>query len=134
MIREYVTGDELQMVMNAYSNLSVASDIIANDNVSRITIEDMTGPKVIAFWYEYAPTKFATFLLMDVAAKMKNIKELKEVFIEVIKLEEPKELLTFSYDIDVINRWHEFLGFTKDTTGGYDLDGKHFNKWIMRWE
>jgi len=133
MIREYSKGDEYSMMRNVYSSHPDAVEILSDNTVQKKTVEDMAGPKIIACWKDFGEGRFDTFLLMAIDVTLSNVRELKKLFSDIIKKNSPKLLITHSLEDEVINRWHTFLGFTKTETV-YNIDGKLFNEWVIKWE
>lgn len=137
MIREYEHGDELRMELNGFSPIDDAVEAFENTNVETITIcDDATGrPKVIVGWLEVEQGVFATFLIMDSHVTISNIKEIKLLVDEAIRVAKPKILFTYSLENETLSRWHEFLGFRKSSANEHMMiDGKRFNKWVITWE
>ena len=133
MIRDYIKGDEHSMLMNKYSSNADAFEILADNSVKKKTIEDIAGAKVIACWKDFGEGRFDTFLLMAIDVTISNIRELKKLFTDIIHNNSPKLLVTHSLDDEVIDKWHRFLGFEK-TGSVYNIDGKMFNEWVIKWE
>lgn len=130
MIREYQSGDEIGTDFNEFSKPETAPEVFADDSWKKYTIED-GGVKIIACFQEVAPKTFATFLLMAKDVGNSHCRELKRLLNDVTMKLKPERVLTYSHDCDVINRWHEFLGFKIEES--LLMGDKKFNKWVMTW-
>lgn len=133
MIRDYTQGDERGLKFNDFSNPNIIPEVFGDATYLKKTVEDKGTVKIIACWKEYAPESYATFLLMAENVSMSHCKELKHLLNDVIMMLRPKRVLTYSHDCDVLNRWHEFLGFKTEDMNSVFIDGKKFNKWVMEW-
>lgn len=134
MIRKYQIGDEKSMRLNKYSFYDGLDWIFHDEDYERFTVEDMQGAKIIFFVSEREDKQFLVFLLMAIDVLPSNIKELTTYFKEKIALEKPKEVLTYSIDEPVVDRWHKFLGFSYVEGSDIVLEGKQLKKWVMTWE
>lgn len=134
MIRDYQNGDEKKAKFNGFSDASIIPEVFADPTYVKHTVEDNGAVKIIACYREYAPSSYATFLLMAEDVGVSHCKELKRLLNNVTMKLRPKRVLTYSHDCDLLNRWHEFLGFKKEDENGVLIEGKKFNKWVMAWD
>ena len=133
MIRAYKKGDELKLKPNKFSDVSSVDDIFDNDNYIKHTLDDNGEIKCIMCWYNHAPDRYAIFFLMPDGVEFKHARALKRFLDEMTERLKPKSCVTYSFDCDMLNRWHEFFGFQKRDGDGVLIDNKKFNKWEILW-
>jgi len=131
MIREYVAGDENRLSGNAYSRLD---GLYIPDCYSRKTIAVCGRITAVVFWFEHEPRKIASFIMLAEGAGIASIRELKRLINELAHSLKPEQVITFSRDCAVLDRWHEFLGFKRSEDGAILVQGKRLNKWVMSWD
>lgn len=133
MIRDFILGDENKLKPNAFSDPTDVRDIFTDDTYKKFTLED--GEKIVAItcWKEYAPDEYAIFMLMCDEITASNTRELKRLLDNATIQLKPKRCITYSFDCDMLNRWHEFWGFKSDPANGVLIEGKKFNKWVIEW-
>ena len=111
MIRSYEAGDEVKMILNKYSNYGGLEFMFTDNDYEKFTLEDQAGVKAIIFSSEREEKQYVIFMLMAADVTVNNIKSIKECLLDKRASENAKEVLTYSVDDKVIDRWHEFLGF-----------------------
>lgn len=133
MIRDFILGDEKRLKPNAYSDVSDLSDVFTDDNYIKYTLEDRGEIKCILCWWQYEPRKYAIFFLMPEHVGLIHAREIKKFLDKKTNELNPKLCLTYSFDCDMLNRWHEFFGFEKKDENSVFIEGKKFNKWVIKW-
>lgn len=131
MIRAYKTGDELRMKPNEFSDYSDCAYVFDDEKYVKHTLEEDGGIYAMVVWFEYEPNRWGAFLLISGDMRLSHVKELKRFINGVILERKPERIVTYSVDCEVINKWHEFLGFSMDGTDTRFIDGKNFNKWVL---
>ena len=131
MIRSYISGDELKLKPNEFSDFSGVSDIFQDSGYVKHTLDDGGDVKCILCWKEYEPRKYAIFFLMSDGIVFSHARALKK-FLDAATLRlRPKTCITYSFDCDMLNRWHRFFGFNKQDE--VYIEDKKFNKWKISW-
>lgn len=131
MIRAYEQGDELLLKPNEFSGYGDCAYIFDDEKYVKHTLEDDGKIYGMVVWFEYEPNRWGAWLLISVEIGMKHVKELKRFISGVIVDRKPERIVTYSLDCEVINKWHEFLGFEMDGTDTRVIEGKNFNKWVL---
>ena len=132
MIRDFIEGDQYRLKPNEFSDLKGVEDVFYDDQYEKYTLEDEGEIKCIICWQEFQPKEYVVFLLMPDGVQSFYAKTIKRFMNKTIKRLKPKLCLTYSFDCDMLDRWHKFLGF-KQEDGAVLFEGKKFNKWIIRW-
>lgn len=134
MIADYTKGDELLITPNRYSeNIPLASSFLCADGVCKKSIVADGRVMAVVIWKEYEPRKYVTALVMDKKAGLSVFRDIKIVLFGVGKEFSPLSFVTYSLDDGIIYRWHRFLGFNMEAGSSQVVDGKTYNKWVMKW-
>ena len=133
MIRDFIDGDQDRLEANEFSDISGVEDVFSDDNYIKYTLEDDDEIKCIMCWYEHRKDHYAIFFLMPNGVGFSHARQIKRFLKNQEQFLNPKTCTTYSVDCDVLNRWHEFFGFTKEGDGVI-IEDKKFNKWIIKWE
>lgn len=134
MIIEYKEGDEKLITPNRYSeNIELASAFLRAEGVGKKTIEHNGNVMAVVMWKEYAPRKYVTALVIDKKAGLSVFRDIKTALLGMVKELSPLSVVTYSLDDGIIYRWHRFLGFNMEAGSSQVVDGKTYNKWVMKW-
>jgi len=132
MIREFEKGDEERLKPNEHSDMSAISDVFEDDSFIKHTLEDEGDVKCILCWKQYLPRHYAIFFLMPDGVAFKHARALKKFLDNATLNMNPKSCLTYSFDCDMLNRWHKFFGFKMQRKSLLEA-AAGFNKWMIKW-
>lgn len=133
MIRAYKAGDEDRLEANEFSSIDDVTWVFEDDSFEKYTVEKNDEVLCIICWTEYCHKQYAIFFLIKEGAGMSEIKAIKKFLDQKTKELKPKTCITYSFDCDMLNRWHKFFGFERQRkillNAGYD----QYNKWMIKW-
>ncbi len=132
MIREYQDGDIDRINVNKFALINEIKMFIDNPNMHKVVLEN-NGIKVITCFFEYHPECYDGFFVVSDDIGLNDIKHLRILLKELIMQYKPKRLQTTSEDCPIINKWMEFMGFTKEGTRKKYMYDKDFNMWSILW-
>lgn len=132
-IRPYREGDEKKLDPNRFSGVDDIAGVFSDDSFVKHTLDDDGEIKCITCWKQYAPRHYAAFFLMPEGISISNAKALKRFIVSAVDKFKAKTCITYSVDCDMLNRWHEFLGF-ENQRKPLDEQAQGFNRWIVRWD
>lgn len=133
MIREFEKGDEEKLKPNEFSESSDVADVFLDDSFVKHTLDDEGEVRCIICWKQYAPKQYAIFFLMEDGIKFKHARALKRFLDSATEKLKPKSCITYSFDCDMLNRWHKFFGFEKQRGVIFDGGVNNYNKWAIKW-
>lgn len=133
MIRDFILGDEKKLKPNEFSDPGDIEDVFTDNSYEKFTLDDQGEIKCILCWQQFKPESYAIFFLMPDGVNLTHARAIKKFLDEKTRELKPKLCLTYSFDCDMLNRWHEFFGFKKEDENSVLVDGRKFNKWVIQW-
>ena len=134
MIRDFHRGDEHKFKPNEFSTFEDLGDLFETDEYTKYTLDIDGDINCILCWKEYEPDHYAIFFLMPDGFDVKYSRVIKEFLDGETERLKPKSCITYSFNCDMLNRWHKFFGFVLCEGEEVEVNGKTFNKWIIRWD
>lgn len=131
MIRVYAQGDERRMKPNEYSDIDACAPVFEDRAFEKFTLEHLGIVEAIICFKPYWEDNYIGFLLISDDMPVICARELHDFVHRSFKGIGMKRLQTDSMDCAVLNRWHEFVGFTLEGTRRAFMNGKDFNMWGM---
>jgi len=133
MIRKFKLGDHLILKPNEHSGIGDILDVFFDDTFTKYSLEDEDDIKCIICWKQHFPKHYGVFFLMSDNISSKHARELKRFVDDIAEKMKPRSCITYSFDCDTLNRWHNFFGFEKQRKSLLDkADG--FNVWLIKWD
>ena len=132
MIRKFELGDHLKLEPNEHSRMGDIADVFFDDDFVKHTLDDGGEVKCILCWKQYLPKHYAIFFLMPDGVEFKHARALKRFLDDAALKLNPKSCITYSFDCDILNRWHKFFGFEQQRKSLLD-QANGFNAWLIKW-
>ena len=133
MIRDFEYGDQHRFTPNEHSGFEDVPDLFESDEYDKYTLVDEGDVKCILCWKEYAPDDYCIFFLMPDGIDPHYARELRKFLDKHTDRLKPKSCVTYSFDCDMLNRWHKFFRFVKEEGEEKIVNGLTFNRWIIKW-
>jgi hypothetical protein len=130
MIREFKMDDLEKISTNEFSDISEYKELLSSTLIKKHTFEKNEILCIIGY-YEYWCNNYNAFLIISDKFDKSDAKELKEFIHGKCKELNAQRLETRSQDIEVLNRWHEFLGFEEEGTLRKFMKNKDYKMWGM---
>lgn len=133
MIRDFESIDVRRLKPNAFSSHENMKFVFEDPTFIKQTLEDDKTGEVLCIicFKSYWQNNYVGCFLMAEEMPAIYARQLK-IFMENVILDFNMERLqTDSVDCAVLNRWHEFLGFTLEGTRKKMIMGKDFNMWAI---
>lgn len=133
MFRDYEKGDELLLNSNQFAIVSDVPACLEGGRYKAKTFKKGKDVLCIMLYLQYVKDHYAVFSLVSRDIKISQLKELKKEIKKAAKDGGAKTFLTFCNKSGKLDKWHKFMGFTKDRS---ILSGKTKNmiRWILKWD
>jgi len=130
VIRDFNIKDLELIDTNEFSDLELYKDFLGVLNLKTMIKDD----KIVCIlgYLNYWGNNYKVFL--SLSNDFKWSREVKEYIYALIKELKAERIETESPDNEKLNRWHEFLGFTKEGTKRKFMDNKDYNVWGIVWQ
>lgn len=129
-IRNYVKGDASLIEPNKYSSDNVNS-IIRGDPLIKYTLEKDGRPVCIVAFIEYADKCFNAMIAADASFGAADAVVLRKSILDRMETTEWDRLQTISVNDKLIDRFHKFLGFSKEGVLRKFMSGKDYSVWSI---
>lgn len=127
MIKEFSMGDLAYFLPNEFSNPDKSISILGTDNVVKLTLWNDGMVAAILVFRNYWGSCWEGFLLIAENFPSRCAIELREYIDLTMRRLDATRLQTDSVACDVLNRWHEFLGFEREGTRKKWMFGKDYH-------
>lgn len=133
MIRAFEKLDARRLKANGFSGFENMDYVFNDPTFYKQTLEDeVTGAVLcIIVFKRYWGNNFVGFFLMGQEIEPLHARQLKRFVENVIIDFEMERLQTDSFDCELLNRWHKFLGFELEGKRKKMMMGKDFNSWAI---
>lgn len=132
MIRPYQMMDSRRLKANENSGVGDMGWVFTDPEFQRHTMEDDEGRVLcIICFKKYWQDNYLAFLLISKEMTAIYARKLKRWIFDVMMDFGMKRVQTDSVDCPVINRWHDFLGFTLEGTRAKMLFDKDYKMWAF---
>ncbi len=124
--------DSRRLKANEFSDASDMAWVFKDEGFDKHTMEDDEGRVLcIICFKKYWQDNYLAFLLISKEMTALHARALKSWIFGAMMDLRMKRVQTDSVDCPVINRWHEFLGFTLEGTRAKMLFDKDYKMWAF---
>lgn len=134
MIRHYNRIDKRRLKPNEFSSVGDLDFVFEDDNFMKHTLVDEAGDvkAMILFSIYYrgpnGPCAIAFFLISE-DIKPREAVELKQFIHQAVVDFDAQRVQTESVACPVLDKWHEYLGFTLEGTREKMIHNRDYNMW-----
>ena len=130
MIRDFEEKDLELIDTNEFSDIELYKDFLDVLNLKTIIKDD----KIVCIlgYLNYWGNNYKAFI--SLSNDFKYAREVKKNINTLIEELNMERIETESPDNEVLNRWHEFLGFKKEGTKVKFMDNQDYNVWGLVWQ
>lgn len=133
MIELFKTSDLKDFQPNEFSKPEDLPAIVGNPGWQKFTYWVNEKVECIICFWEVEPRIFGAFFLISRNFKVLWAKNLKRfIYSKALELK-ASSIISFGADCEIINKWHEFLGFELVGNKCAEIGNKTFNRWEVSW-
>lgn len=130
MIRHFEPPDARRLKPNEFSGTYDLAAIFQDESYYKHTlVDDNSDVQAIIVFRPYWQNNYVAFFLISQDFPKRLASELKEFVNNAILDLGADRVQTDSVHCEVLNRWHDWLGFTLEGCREKMIEGKDFNMW-----
>lgn len=129
MIKDFNINDLGYFIPNEFSNPENVLDVLTDESVTKKTLWHNGWVAAILVYREYHPRCWGGFFLVSDEPPLRVAYELRQYIEEMMEEHDAIRLSTDSIACDILDGWHEYLGFTLEGCRKKMMFGKDYHMW-----